>query len=257
MSSRTPRRISEQLDEILKQRKVADEGLQSTAKYVSPFDTLHRAVGPGSCFHLDLPSRRTPVSLSEYRGTEYTFDRLDAVMLRGYRPASNHPEVTVDMPYNTSIADPNLRDWVDEPKDIPFANNRQQDMKLYFRWPGYDEKMVFVPVVSDERGALTRADIVAGAATAIRMVMIDFAWNHHRPSCKDDERMKIGMADGRGVRDVDVLLRSLTPLYTDRGEVVWAPMLSIRRPLVSELNDEDERPRGRQLARGRRNGRVW
>ncbi|KAA1475832.1 hypothetical protein DENSPDRAFT_842702 [Dentipellis sp. KUC8613] len=209
-----------------------------------------------SCFHLDLPSKYAPVLLSEYRGTEYTFDRLDDVMLRGYRPAPNHPEITVDMPHDESIANADLRDWVHKPKDVPFANSRQEDIKLHFRWPGYEEKILFVPVRSDERGALTRADIVARAVTAIRMAMIDFAWANHWPSSKDEARMKIGMDGRHGVSDVDVLLRSLTPLYTVRGEVVWVPMLSIRRPLASERKDNEEPPRGRQLARSRRSRRV-
>lgn len=208
---------------------------------VDPRMTIRDPSGPGSAYYVQPAS----ISRSEESTCAPTMQYVD-VGTPNYAPAPNHKSVgfcsrvDADSPSRGISVPTFFEDGLDElmeaAGDTPLASTPAAEgnsIVLEFHWPGYLRYSVNVTTACRRtvngrfvRHHISRSSLgQAVAEHAIRFVRMA-QWETYAPP-----PVPLGTTSAPGVTTNDLLLRSLDPLVSPEGRVVWVPHFAVRYPL--------------------------
>ncbi|KAI9451985.1 hypothetical protein BJY52DRAFT_957988 [Lactarius psammicola] len=209
---------------------------------VDPRMTIRDPSGPGSAYYV----RPSSISRSEESTCAPTTQCVD-VGPPNYAPAPNHKSVVFCSRGDTDPASPSrgipipsffeedLDELMEAADDTPLASMPAAEgnsIALEFHWPGYLRYSVNITTAcrSTVNGRFVRHHISrsslgqAVAEHATRFVRMAQLETHAPP-------VPLGTRSAQGVTTNDLLLRSLDPLISPEGRVVWVPHFAVRYPL--------------------------
>jgi len=213
---------------------------------IDPRMTIRNPTGPGSANHV---RESTSISRSEETTSAPTTQYLDIGTPPHYSPAPNLQSILfvsrsgVDQASPTrgiplpSLLEEDIHDLMEAADDTPLAltpAGQADNIALEFHWPGYMRYSVQVPTACLSRvsgGQVVRRHISrarlaqAVAEHACRFVRMAL-WETHAPP-----PVPLGLTSAPGVTTSEMLLRSLDPLISPEGRVVWVPHFVVRYPL--------------------------
>ncbi|KAH8992205.1 hypothetical protein EDB92DRAFT_1858602 [Lactarius akahatsu] len=209
---------------------------------VDPRMTIHNTSGPGSAYYV----RSSSINRSEESTCAPTARYVD-VGTPNYAPAPNHQSVAFCLRSDADSASPsrgisipsffedNFDDLMEAPHDTPLASTPAGEgntILLEFHWPCYMRYSVDITIACrrTRNGRFVRQHIArcylgrAIAEHAIRFVRMAQLETANPP-------IPLGTRSAQGVTTEDLLLRSLDPLISPEGHVVWVPHFTARYPL--------------------------